>query len=648
MAETEDRTVKVTFEADKRGLSESLKSLNDDALKLQATLDKLGEVSAKNAGGSKKLDNKLSAHGVDPKSLSAVRDLVTLEEKLLGIVKDRNKALKEQAGLYKNVAAAGGTPGGGNGGSSLAALFGKGGPIMTTLMKVGGTIAGASTAAIASQMRLGYGAYADYAGSLAGLAGTGATRKQMKGRSDSGIQYGYSAQETAEQARQIAIQTGSVGNVTQAQMLTRATTMDMSQVSGFMGSMTKAGGMNNGSRDMKKIIALGFKSGIDQSRLPEYMQGVEKVVQQQGGMQGGDINALDYAGLLQAMGAGGASGLQGARGAAVFGKLNQAIIKPGGGEAGQALMLQAMGFGKPGGDTNYYEALKRQEKGASPANVVRLFGETLGQYGGGEEQVLALREMTGLGITQLEELRKVVANVSDPDRKEKIQGILDAAKSPEDRAADSMDEVGFHAERIAFLQNRLVDIGRDEYAAVLKLQDGINKLVDIALPFSQDLLNAGGKAAAVGVDFWEGTETTKDTDRIRQNYRAMNPFTAISDRIDAFKARNKYEHDPRHMSMFEYLVSSGKNDSIRKLADTNAEVKDRLTSAISSRDDQTDDSALYSAFLPGGQFFTLLQESIKAQNEAARKSSDLQEDLVRDQKGTSPHVPARLKRPDGN
>ncbi|GAF90087.1 unnamed protein product, partial [marine sediment metagenome] len=169
-------------------------------------------------------------------------------------------------------------------------------------------------------------------------------------------------------------------------------------------------------------------------------------------------------------------------------RLNESIVKPGGGEAGQAMMLQAFGFGKPGGGSSYYEAKKRQQEGATPENVKAMFGEFGKQKGGGEAQILALETVTGLGITQLEELREVVQTMSGPGREAKLKEILDKAAPPEVKAAKGIADLGDMAKQQAIVTNHALTVGKQVAASVMAMQLAMNELVVTILPQAVDLL----------------------------------------------------------------------------------------------------------------------------------------------------------------
>lgn len=414
-------------------------------------------------------------------------------------------------------------------GGMLGAASKLGGIAANVALQVGGAVLGAAKA----QIEEGYGKWSQYRQAQGALAGTGATMGGMKKAATYGIDRGYGPTETMQQALTAAKATGNAESVGTLQDLTRTIGMDSGSAAGLMGQMTRGGGGFGGSegsggkREMEKMLAAGFKSGLDRARMPEFMQGVGKLVEMQGGRQGGDVSGTGFAKMLGAMGMTGESGMKGARGANVLQQLNEAMVKPGGGEAGQALMLQAYGFGKPGGDTGYYEALKRQEQGAmDPANVRDMFAEIERQYGGGQEGALAARSMTGLSLTQVENLRDASKNLDDAGLKKAIE----EAKPIEEQSLNQMKDIGDHLVRLHGLDARLVDIGGRFHEDIEDLQDIYNKGLDKVFP----VLEATSETAreflwALREEFGQshkGPEKTYDKSDVNDQKRAITAQTA--------------------------------------------------------------------------------------------------------------------------
>lgn len=511
---------------------EQLKEQTRDAKGMASTVGRMEGVRAKLQTGTLKLKEKISGPKANKAEIAAAKTMEKFEKKKLAIIEDQIKAVKRlNAEIAKGGKGGGGQNrfSGGLGGRPTSAGIGG------AFKKLGGVAGaaalgagGAAVGAVSSQIREGYGMYSQYRQSQGGLIGTGATMGGMYNARKRGLNRGYGAIESMQQARGVAQATGQAGAVTSAQDISRITGMDMGGATGFMGQLTRAGqgfggkAGSGGDKQLEKAIAAGFESGLDRARMPEFIQGVGKLVEMQAGRQGGDVSGGGFSQMLAAMGMTGDSGMQGARGASVLSQLNEAMVNPGGGDHGQAMMLQAYGFGKPGGNTNYYEALKRQETGASSVeNVKALFAETESQYGGGQEQILALREMTGLSITQLESLRDGVDNLDDGALKKAIE----ESKPIEERALDQMKGMGDHLKRLVKLDDRLIDIGDKFHTDIEDLQDAVNAGVDAALPLAKSTLDvATGILDALqthfGLDKDADKEYSVDSVRsIRQSYQ---------------------------------------------------------------------------------------------------------------------------------
>jgi hypothetical protein len=380
---------------------------------------------------------------------------------------------------------------------------------------------GAAAGFMGSGLSAAYQQFMQYGIALGGLVGLG-TRGEYRGglRAAGGVGgagLGYGPAATAQQARGIGRATGNIGAVYRAQQIARATGLDVGEAGGYMGMLRQAGfgfggrvrgvggGMTQvgreGTREMTKIIEAGMVSGLERARLPEFLQGVSSIAQQVGGTVTGRTNVAGMAQFVATLGRTGLPGFQGARGAAVAGQLNQAIQRPGGGEAGQAMMLQALGFGKPGGQRTYYEALKLQQKGMQrPETVTELFRETYRQLGvegaGGtpavqQEANIALSEMTGLSLDQVEQLGEVMNSTKSMDEKmEAVKEIMAESKPIEEQALDQMKKgFGGVVKHVAGVEAMMVSIGGEIAPVFMKMQVFQLKLLQTLLHYLKDIIN---------------------------------------------------------------------------------------------------------------------------------------------------------------
>jgi hypothetical protein len=348
-----------------------------------------------------------------------------------------------------------------------------------------------------------YLSYGQAVGGLVGMGTPGQMKRGLKGAGGlGGAALGYDAIQTAQQARGVGRATGNIGAVYRAQQFGRGYGLDVGEATGYMGMIRQAGygfgGMargggqggpgamgavdNRGTRELTKIMEAGMVSGIEKARLPEFLQGVGNITQQVGGRVSGKVNVGGIAAFQALLGTTGKAGFQGARGAAVGAQLGQAIQRPGGGEAGQTMMLQALGFGKPGGERGYYEALKMQQQGMDrPETVMDMFSEVysqLGQKGAGgtasvnQEANLALSEMTGLSLDQIETMGDLLN--SGKSQEEIMAGIKEQMENAEPIEEKSRKEMkkgfGGVVSYLAGITDQQIAIGNQFGPMFMKMQ----------------------------------------------------------------------------------------------------------------------------------------------------------------------------------
>jgi hypothetical protein len=420
------------------------------------------------------------------------------QEKELGrISKAWEKVKKSGIGKF----AGGFTAGAGlaGAGSKLTSARGVGGMFGRGLSRAVGGITGFAVSGITNA----YQTYMQYGAAQAGLAGLGRPGDLRGGlrasRGVGGAALGYTPTETVQQARGIGRATGNIGAIYRAQQFGRAYGLDVGEAGGYMGSLRQAGygfggevrgpggkmtaTRREGSRELTKIIEAGMISGLEKGRIGEFLQGVSSITGQLGSQLPGRINVSGIAAQAATLGQSKLPGFQGARGMQLLARLNQAIQKPGGGEAGQSMMMQALGFGKPGGGTRYYEALKMQEQGINdPRNMPKLFKEVYSQLGdpskGGramvnEEANLAMKEITGLSLKQVEELQNIMTSgASTAEQQERIKELMEAAAPIEEQALKVSKE-GFLgvAKHIAGVEAKQISIGSTFAPMFMKMQN---------------------------------------------------------------------------------------------------------------------------------------------------------------------------------
>lgn len=413
---------------------------------------------------------------------------ISMLDKIKGKLKDLSK--KDLSGGFF---------GGLSRGSGLAGIYGKmreGNRLHRAGGAIGrGVVGGASALGgfFMGGMQQGYNQYMQYGMARFGMTGLGFSPGQYRrGMRGAGGRLGFSPTQSATMTPMIAAQTGAA-STGMAQQLALAGGFGPGRVgeaASFMGTMRQAGDKFTGAenqaarrKDLSKAVAAGMMSGLEKSRVPEFFGSVRGLVQSQFGTAAGKVDSIGIAKQLAEMGKAGGAGFQGERGARIMGQLDSMIRRPGGGEAGQAVILQAMGFGKPGGSTNYYDALKMQQKGIrDPQNVKRVMEEVYKQRGvveaGGsdprnKEANLQFSTISGLSLEIVEKLKDIHASsMTDTEKQEEIKKTLKDAE-PIDKQALRVSKEGFAgiAKHMAGVESKMIILGSKIAPMMMKFQD---------------------------------------------------------------------------------------------------------------------------------------------------------------------------------
>jgi len=301
---------------------------------------------------------------------------------------------------------------------------------------------------------------------------------------------GYMPEEVASLAGQFGRSTGSSKYTQYGATAARVLGMDAGEMSGMFGSLRLGSGQFGAAEksQFQKMLQAAVKGGVDASTLPEYLSGVKALTDKASGSTGGVVSSLPYAQLLSVFNKSGAPGLSGARGASIAGALEHAIKAPGGGEEGQAMMLSALGFGS---GKSYYQALRAQQQGfqtSEGANVVKTMFDYFDRtYGGpGEYSNLALHKVTGLNLSQIEELRGVLG---DKDKfaellKESTATELDVLKNID----KNMEEFLKQSARAAEIQIRDITRGERYAETTERIQDILHDFMDQLSPTIEKII----------------------------------------------------------------------------------------------------------------------------------------------------------------
>lgn len=411
--------------------------------------------------------------------------------------------------------------------------------------RAGMSLAGGALGMLVGAAVTGYQRHIQVQQSMGGLSGMGSPRGIHKGMERRmGVRLGYNKAESAQHAALMGRATGVTGP-RELQQAMRATALSGGEAAGIFGALAQGGlgfegagggiagvkkGQSKGGREFQRMIAAGMESGLKRGRLPEFFQGITKLMQEQQRVRVGEVGGADYAKTLAMWGRSGLSGLQGARGGAVLNQVNQGIRKPGGGEAGKAFMMQAMGFGRPGGGTSFYKAEKMREEGATSGNVMRVMTEVKKQFGTGQEAALTMRESLGVSLQQAEALLKLYDSSDSAEKKLKdIDEIMESSKSLEQQSVDYLKKTAGKLTRIAGRFDESTRHGAKAAKYIEQVEDWQYKLVGAMFKVVDYLEKIHGEIALF-VGAWSGgidKKRKEALDRSRETFYRAQEATGL-------------------------------------------------------------------------------------------------------------------------
>jgi hypothetical protein len=364
----------------------------------------------------------------------------------------------------------------------------------------GGIIGGAAGLAgfMMGGMQQSIAAYQQYGMAQRGLTGTGITRRQLGRAGGAGVGMGYTLSETAQQALGVGRAVGRGAEVTTAQQFGYAGGMGVGEAAGVMGALYKGGvgfggKEKQGQKELSKIITAGMESGLDRGKIPEFAQSVSQMVDQ---MSARGVGRADVGGAAGGLGwlMKGLGFKSPERAMQVAQGLDVGIRAPGGGEAGQAMMLQAFGFGKPGGTADIYEATKRQQQGffgtGGTKNVQDVLSEFARQYGevgvGGKTESMKMANFMAskvlpLTIDQIEQLQEINNTTeTQAEKDKKIEELMKKAEPLEKQMLDQTKK-GFTgvAKQVAKVNSVLVKVGAKYWSVATRVQNKMLKVMDV-------------------------------------------------------------------------------------------------------------------------------------------------------------------------
>lgn len=403
----------------------------------------------------------------------------------------------------------GGGPGGGGGGG------GRGGGGSTGEWMMGGAaglvsrVVGQLVHMVTSQIAPSDAAFTNYSKSSIGLRSF-ASDSDIGSVSKRGRKYGYSQLEGVQQMRGVARATGSVGDLTSAQAMSRHMGMDVNEVSDQMGMLTRSGEGGKGTRGeraLQRLMSTAVSSGLDKSRAGEHLQAVAGMVEMAGGRTAGAVNASDISGLLAFFSKSGQAGLQGARGATVLSQIDQTVSGAGFGNSGgdvQALIMRAMGFGT-GGNASFYDAKSSAQQGIfgkeGAGNLRKVFGQFDQEYGTGQGGNLAVSESFHLALPIVEQIRELIRK-GGPNMDKDIAAatassqpvesqILEAIKGP---SLDRLTE-------IAATEEGLIEQGRLMAPMMDSITRDMNQMVHDMWPILLRVMDVVATGVSLIADF---------------------------------------------------------------------------------------------------------------------------------------------------
>ncbi len=602
---------------------------------------------------SKKGDTSDNKKATKSKATVALEDRLSkvkgrVQTKELKLLRDSNKAqktktaelekqvvlLKKQLGIVKQINKKGGADAGMGGGGGGGFFKGFGGMLKRFAVAVPLLAAGAAVGAVSSQVRAGYQTYVEAEQAQAGLQSLTRDRAGYDAAVGPGYAMGFTRSETARQAIDIARKTGDVGAVTLAQQVTRAGVgLDFGGASNVMGQLAQAGqgfGKKDprGKKELENIIARGFESGLDRSRMGEFISGVGSLIQRQGGVAVGDVSGASAAKLLALLGGTDQTGFQGTRGAAVLSKLDQSVRRPGGGEEGKAFLMRAFGFGTPGGTAGFMEARARQQQGiAGPKgveNFLDIFKQAKREFGRGDASTFVLEELTGLSQVQVEGLKDIASKLEEAtggDRtrlEEEIAEALKSAKSIEEQMlAANMTDFATVVTELAKITKHLDELGKEVFDPIHEIQKNINKVIADNIPAIKKFLETIAGATTDIRKYFLGPAEAEITES-----KSMDTFQELQ--------KVKAQHRQNKLSDQEY------EDKLKELAKKNRQLYLGVSSgtgagsAFTAAADYLGVAAMKAAGITGVETAAVAKERVQAGLKVNMKSIRQEQERMKD------------------
>lgn len=320
-----------------------------------------------------------------------------------------------------------------------------------------------------------------------------------------GLNMGFSRAETLNQAQSYAQQAGSLSGFGSSLQLQRALTISPNVLASLQGAGRAAGSRDDMNQVNLALVGALKVGGFQRALATELAQATTGLLGTMAG-QSASISARQTMALVSHMSRalGGSYARNPAATGRLLGQLNQGIMAPGGGEAGQAFILRAMGLGTEKG-VGYADAVARQEQLPLADRISRVLGRVQKEFGGvgAKDQAMLLKNLFGLKMDAAQRL--IGMGSLDPSA---ISASLDGA-SPTDAkglAAPASKGLGL-LKRELYTQeaqatarakaDRMYQLANDVQVGVLQKLSGVlerlSSLVDRALSYLPSWM--GGRAA---------------------------------------------------------------------------------------------------------------------------------------------------------
>lgn len=340
----------------------------------------------------------------------------------------------------------------------------------------------------------GYQQYIQYGKAAGSLRGQGFDVKDLVEARKLGASRGFGPMDVVQQAMATSRQTGRLSDTKQAQMFGLAAgNMPTEQMAQFMGTLERSGTRGFGSgqggyKQLDKILKEAVASGMDASRwATEFFPTVKNLTEATASQLPGRVKASGVADFLSTL-TRSAFGGSAVRAGGAAAQLHAGVKSPGGGRQGQAFVLRALGYGLPGGQTSYVDALRMQDQGIFGAEdpmkrFRKILGRTSVEQGGNRDAMtLQLARTMNIGenlATKLVDLYQG-RGLSDEAKQRELKKLEKDFKTPEQRMADSLENLtgfGKDLQHLADIQENNVTNGEKLAEHMQKLQKVISDFV---------------------------------------------------------------------------------------------------------------------------------------------------------------------------